>query len=374
MGAEKPLPTIRKAIASDAEALVALENAAFDADRISRRSFTRFIASPSAELLVADGASGLAGYVLVLYRRTTSVARVYSIAVASQARGTGLGDALMEAAEVAARQHGELFVRLEVRFDNAPAIALYERRGYKRFGRYLDYYEDHADALRVEKSLIGHAPATARDVPYYAQTTDFTCGPAAIMMALAATGGSEPFSRRLELRLWREATGIYLISAPGGCEPLGVALALARRKRKVEVHVNQPGPFFVEGQRSEQRREVMAEVQADYRDEAVAAGIPVIETALGLDALVAALDRGAVAIVLISTWRMYRDRVPHWIVVYDHDQDYIFAHDPFVDSDEHEAPLGKAGLAIPMDEFDSIAAYGRSRLRAAILVEAGSAS
>jgi len=374
MGAKEPSPTIRQATASDVEALVALENAAFDSDRLSRRSFYRFIASSSADLLVAQGDKGIAGYVLVLYRRTTSVARTYSIAVAAEARGSGLGDALMQAAEEAARRHGELFMRLEVRFDNAPAIALYERRGYKRFGRYLDYYEDHADALRVEKSLIGHAPATARNVPYYTQTTDFTCGPAAIMMALAATGEAEPFSRRLELRLWREATSIYLISAPGGCEPLGVALALARRGRKVALHVSQPPPFFIEGQRNEKGREIMTEVQADYRDQVDAAGIPVTLTALGLDDLVTALDRGAVAIVLISTWRMYRDRVPHWIVVYDHDQDYIFAHDPFVDSDEHEAPLGKAGLAIPMDEFDSIAAYGRSRLRAAILVEAGSAS
>jgi len=45
-----------------------------------------------------------------------------------------------------------------------------------------------------------------------------------------------------------------------------------------------------------------------------------------------------------------------------------------VDPDEHEEPLGKAGLAIPMDEFDSIAAFGRSRLRAAIVVEAEPAS
>jgi hypothetical protein len=60
-------------------------------------------------------------------------------------------------------------------------------------------------------------------------------------------------------------------------------------------------------------------------------------------------------------------------VVYDHDRRYIFAHDPFVDPDAHEVPLGKAGLAIPMDDFDRIAAYGRSRLRAAIVVEASPA-
>ncbi len=371
MGGAASPPLIRAATPADVEALAALENAAFETDRISRRSFLRFINSSSAAVLVAQGTDGgIAGYALNLYRRTTSVARLYSIATAQGARGKGVGRALMEAAEEAARQHGELFMRLEVRPDNQPAIALYQDRGYRLFARCLDYYEDHADALRLEKSLIGHAPSTARNVPYYAQTSDFTCGPAAIMMVLAATGASEPFSRRLEFRLWREATSIYLISAPGGCDPLGVTLATARRGRKVALHVNQPGPYFIEGMRNESKREIMAEVQADYRDEIEAAGIPVMEQALGIDDLIAALDRGAAVIALISTYRMYRERVPHWIVVYDHDQRYIFAHDPFVDPDEHEVPLGKAGLAIPMDEFESIAAYGRSRLRAAIVVEA----
>ncbi len=374
MGGAASQPLIRAAAPADVEALVALENSVFETDRISRRSFLRFINSASADVLVAQAAGGgIAGYALNLYRRTTSVARLYSIATTEAARGTGLGRALIEAAEDAARRHGELFMRLEVRPDNQPAIALYEKRGYKLFARCLGYYGDNADALRLEKSLIGHAPSTARNVPYYAQTSDFTCGPAAVMMALAATGKTEPFSRRLEFRLWREATSIYLISAPGGCDPLGVTLAVARRGRKVALHVNQPGPYFTEGMRNDAKREIMAEVQADYQAQIEAAGIPVIETALGIDDLIAALDRGAVAIVLISTYRMYRERVPHWIVVYDHDQHYIFAHDPFVDPDEHEVPLGKAGLAIPMDEFESIAAYGRSRLRAAIVVEANSA-
>jgi hypothetical protein len=87
------------------------------------------------------------------------------------------------------------------------------------------------------------------------------------------------------------------------------------------------------------------------------------------DELLAALDRGAVAITLISTYRMYHTRVPHWIVAYDHDSDYIFAHDPFVDVEEFEAPMDKAALAIPMEEFDVITAYGSDRLRATILVE-----
>lgn len=360
----------RRAEPGDLPALAEIEAHAFLTDRLSPRSLRDYLKSASAALIVAEETTaGIVGYALVRFRRGTSVARLYSIAVSDKARGRGIGEQLIAAAEEEARQSGELFMRLEVRADNAAAMALYRRLGYREFGRHLGYYEDNADAIRLEKRIIGHAPATAREVPYYAQTTDFTCGPAAMMMAMAAAGLEVPFSRRLEFELWREATSIYLISAPGGCDPLGLAVTLARRGLQVSAHVNQPGPYFVDGQRAVKRRDIMEEAQRAFREEAAERGIPVRYAALSRDQLLSDLDRGAVAIVLISTYRMYRQRIPHWIVAYGHDQHYIFAHDPFVDPDEMEDALDKAGLAIPTEEFDHIAAYGKARLRAAVVVE-----
>ena len=43
---------------------------------------------------------------------------------------------------------------LEVRYDNAPAIALYEKCGFRQFGEHEDYYEDGATALRYKKALV----------------------------------------------------------------------------------------------------------------------------------------------------------------------------------------------------------------------------
>jgi ribosomal protein S18 acetylase RimI-like enzyme len=360
----------RRARPDDVKPIESLETRAFATDRLSARSLRDYLKSPSASVLVAeDDAGNLAGYAIVRFRRATSVARLYSIAVAEGVRGQGVGEQLLTASEEEARQRGDLFMRLEVRPDNASALALYQRLGYKAFGRHLDYYEDHAEAIRLEKRIIGRAPATARDVPYYAQTTDFTCGPAAMMIAMAAAGLKVPFSRRLEFELWREANGIYLATAPGGCDPFGIAVALTRRGLAVSVHVSQPGPYFMAGQRKATSREIMKAVQAVFRDEAAELNIPLHHQPLSRDGLLAALDRGAVAITLISTYRMYRTRVPHWIVAYGHDADYIFAHDPFVDIDEFEAPMDKAALAIPMEEFDVITAFGTERLRATILVE-----
>jgi ribosomal protein S18 acetylase RimI-like enzyme len=69
---------IRAALVADIDALLAIENAAFATDRISRRSFRLLIERDTASVLVADEGD-LTGYCVVLYRRGSGVARLYSI-------------------------------------------------------------------------------------------------------------------------------------------------------------------------------------------------------------------------------------------------------------------------------------------------------
>lgn len=143
---------IRPANESDADALAAIENTSFEADRISRRSFRRLLGRRSCALLAARSETGLLGYSLVLFRKGSSVARLYSIAV-NGTGGAGVGRALLQAAEQAAMQRGQKRLRLEVREDNARARELYERSGYRYIGMKQDYYADGMPALRFEKQL-----------------------------------------------------------------------------------------------------------------------------------------------------------------------------------------------------------------------------
>ena len=52
------------------------------------------------------------------------------------------------------RRHRREAITLEVRYDNAGAIALYEGCGFRQFGEHARYYADGATALRYEKSLL----------------------------------------------------------------------------------------------------------------------------------------------------------------------------------------------------------------------------
>jgi ribosomal protein S18 acetylase RimI-like enzyme len=148
----------RAASIDDLDALVALEHAAFAADRAERRAIRHAIRSPTMSVLVALGDDGAGAEILVAAatlerRRNSRNARLSSIAVSPARAGSGLGGIMLDAAEAEARAHGCDRLRLEVRADNGAGIRLYERHGYTRFGVIPDYYEDGMEAWRYVKAL-----------------------------------------------------------------------------------------------------------------------------------------------------------------------------------------------------------------------------
>jgi ribosomal protein S18 acetylase RimI-like enzyme len=155
---------LRRGRIGDLDALLALERAVFRTDILSRRSFRRFVAAPTASLIVAEDGGKLAGYALVLYPPRSKHARLYSIAVAPHIGQRGVGPLLLAAAERAARHRHRRAMRLEVHEHNTRAIARYEKSGYRLFGRHRDYYDDRADALRFDKPLRGSNSTSTREL------------------------------------------------------------------------------------------------------------------------------------------------------------------------------------------------------------------
>ncbi|MDR2011439.1 MAG: GNAT family N-acetyltransferase [Rhodanobacter sp.] len=145
---------IRRAVIGDAAALVELENATFAADRMCARQWRHHLKSASAQVYVATRRLRVVGAAVVFFRRSSRVARLYSIAVAVCERGSGIGEKLLRAVERAARRRGSRVLRLEVRNDNIGAQRLYERHGYRHLGMHRAYYEDGHDARRYEKVLL----------------------------------------------------------------------------------------------------------------------------------------------------------------------------------------------------------------------------
>jgi len=365
---DTPPFVIRPALLSDLSALLRLEQDCFAGDRINRRQFRYLLTRGHASTLVAEADGELLGYVLVLFSRATSVARLYSIAIAEHARRRGIGRALVAAAEQAAWAQERAYMRLEIRRDNLASQQLFERAGYRRFGVLSDYYEDHTEALRYEKAMAPGLKPELKRVPFYEQTLDFTCGPSSLMMAMQALRPSLELSRTLELRIWRESTTIFMTSGHGGCGPIGLALAAQRRNFAVEVHVNDTGVPLVDSVRSPEKKEVMRLVHEDMLAEAEQLGIPIHYQTLSIQDIQQRWDAGAVPLVLISSYRIYGEKFPHWVVITGFDEHFVYVHDPYVDYDNGETAIDSIDMPIRRDEFTRMARYGRVGLQAVVLV------
>jgi ribosomal protein S18 acetylase RimI-like enzyme len=365
---------IRDARLADLNALVALEERCFELDRFSRRQFRYLITRAQGRLLVDERRGKLIGYVLVLFRRGTSLARLYSIAVDSRARGKGAGRDLLQAAEKVSVDASCAYLRLEVRPDNAEAIRLYRSAGYRKLGEVSDYYEDGMEALRYEKALAPRLKPSLVRVPYYEQTLDFTCGSSALMMAMKALDPALRFSRTLELRLWREATTIFMTSGHGGCGPLGLALAAADRGFGAEVMVNDKGVPFLDSVRSKEKKEVMRLVHEDMLDRVKKNSIPVRYGNASLQKIESRFKSGAVPIVLISLYHFYEQKVPHWVVITGFEDRFVYVNDPFVDRKREHTRTDCINMPVAKLDFERMSRYGRAGLQAAVFVSKNASS
>jgi ribosomal protein S18 acetylase RimI-like enzyme len=364
---------VRKAERGDLDALTELERRVFATDRLSRRSLRGFLDSPSAETIVAQAGGKLAGTAIVLFRPRSLVARLYSIAVAPHMGGRGVAPMLLAAAEAAALARGCRLIRLEVHVANHAAIARYRKSGYREFGRRRHYYEDGGDALRFEKRLDCDLPALAAAPPYFHQSTEFTCGPACIMMALAWADRRFKPAPAFEFELWRQATTIFTSSGPGGCEPYGMAVALRHHGLRPELYVSRRGPYFLDTVKSADRCRVMRLTQRGFEREARALAIPSHLTPVTESVLMRAFDAGNVAIVLVSGYHMVPRGKPHWIFAFGRDGRHVLMHDPAAIRDDQGMAVAAETYALPWIAFERVIHLGRERLSAAIVIRKGPA-
>lgn len=358
---------IRLATRTDLDALCALENQCFDSDRLSRRSFTHFIKAEHSQLLVAELDQHLCGYVLLLFRKGTNLARIYSIAISVNHRGQGIATLLMSAAEETAIEHDASFIRLEVSKRNTKAARLYQRLGYHKLCDLPEYYEDGSSGERLEKRLhTNKAPSSS--TAYYPQTTPFTCGPASLMMAMAALRGDILASRSEELRLWREATTIYMTSGHGGCSPVGLACSAVRRGFDVELYLSSDETPFVDSVRNLQKQDVIRLVHREFLSELAGLGVvPKLGVLTGAQ-LAQRLRDGQLAVCLVSTWRLNRNKAPHWVLATGADKRFIYFSDPDREEEFWNSDADFIDVPIAHSQYESLARYGKSRFSATLLI------
>jgi hypothetical protein len=147
-----------------------------------------------------------------------------------------------------------------------------------------------------------------------------------------------------------------------------MALAAYHRGFEVELFVNEEGVLFIDSVRNEDKKEVLRIVEADFLEQLEHLPVKFHQRRITLIEMREAFDNGGVPIVLISSYRIYHEKFPHWVVVTGFDDKFVYVHDPYVDEEKGKTSLDTTNMPILQKDFEHMSRYGKSGQRAALIL------
>ncbi|MGW4643055.1 ribosomal protein S18-alanine N-acetyltransferase [Sphaerisporangium sp. NPDC004334] len=145
--------TLRQMTENDLPAVLAIERSTFPFDAWSEGMLRGELADQprTRHYIVAVAGGEVVGYAGLA--AAGDQADVQTIAVNAGHQRAGIGSAMLRALLEEAGRRGATAVFLEVRADNPPAQAMYERFGFERIGLRREYYDDGTDAIMMMRKL-----------------------------------------------------------------------------------------------------------------------------------------------------------------------------------------------------------------------------
>ena len=141
---------IRQGTLSDVQAIMALEQGSIEHPWESKAIET-LITDSNKTCLIAELDGTITAYVGA--ESVLDESNIGNIVTHKDYRGRGIATRLFDALLKELKEQGIVKVFLEVEHDNAPAIALYEKSGFTKYGHRRDYYGPGKDAVLMSKEL-----------------------------------------------------------------------------------------------------------------------------------------------------------------------------------------------------------------------------
>lgn len=141
---------IRSADLSDIKSIMALEQGSI-VHPWESKAIESLIVDKNKKCYVADLHGEVVGYVGA--ETVLDECSIGNIVTHKDYRGRGFATEILGILLDILKKNGVAKVFLEVEHDNIPAIALYEKHGFTRYGQRRDYYGPGKDAILMTKEL-----------------------------------------------------------------------------------------------------------------------------------------------------------------------------------------------------------------------------
>jgi hypothetical protein len=188
-------------------------------------------------------------------------------------------------------------------------------------------------------------------IPFHKQSSQFTCGPASLLMAMKFFQPALRLTKGLELDIWRESN---LVESYGTSKE-GLAVAAARRWFSAyTMGISRKHSFIDEISQEipSVDRDVLELLYLDIRSKFRAMGLSNVNRPIKLQILKALLTKSHIPLFLTSTSLFgVKEDLPHWVVLTGYSGDSLYVNDPLangpntrVEQERLERNLGYRGI------------------------------
>lgn len=185
-------------------------------------------------------------------------------------------------------------------------------------------------------------------VPYYAQSADFSCGPACLMMALKYLNPSARLDRSLEYDLWRECNMIGI----RGADPFGLSVPLLNRGYNVAL-IWKASSMINKSQLkrmkwlSKEEKDLATFAMRDQKRKALLLGLKLIKRDPNLNDIEQAISQDKLPIALVDMTVVHKMRIPHWVIITGMNDKVGWINDPY-------HPKGKKNLRLKLSLIEKM--------------------
>jgi hypothetical protein len=186
--------------------------------------------------------------------------------------------------------------------------------------------------------------------PYYPQTSEFTCGPACVLMVMKHFDPKVRMTRHLEFEVWRKCNMIGI----RGADPYGLAVALidvgldvrlvTQRRKVIE---EKPWRHRLVGHFSREEIELSFYGMRENQRRATERNLPVRYKRPVVADIVDGIRDEFVPVALVHMGVIHHLNIPHWVVVVTAEADRVMFNDPY-------PPKGRPDLILPRVRFQKI--------------------